>query len=904
MMKFTHKFAFLTAISLFCGTTVFADDVEMTSYIQNPSFESQTDGWTVTSMDLQNNTHFTMKSGNVYLQRWVARGSQAGTCSATQKLSYMPAGHYRLTAAAQNIQQNSETDAQTGVSIYAGTTTNATTVTVVSDYSVTYDCDGSPFTIGFRAVSATGNYLCVDNFRLYYTGADLTLLQTASTNAQAIITMSEKSAYAGLQPAVKTALEAQIAAVQAFTEETTADALQETAFALAPAAKAAEENMNALKALKTLINKSKTLLTRDMPVTYITALQAVYDEGVTLLTLTTDDDPVALTERLQAAYDAANDSYTAKKALNVSINNANVVLRRDNLVGREALQAVLDEALALMEKEDATTEEMTAMKSKLDDATLLCRFNNPTSTTAVNVKTLSVIEGATTMFGRASFSGATAKEQGFCWSESPEPTVFDNHSTTYYNNQGASGVIYYMENVKPSTVYYVRAYAYTSGYRLTYGEVFKVATRPMGTVTYGYDNAGSEAENARIIAACDEAVWMWNNVGGVRDFYLDAHYVPGAGAEGGTADCKYGGYMRISQTASYQRTGTVLHEGSHGLGVIGWASYSDDHCNWHSNIYRTNYSRGEWLGPRVDRVVQFLEDNPSAQLHGDYQHMWPYGINGADEDTGQPMLYRGNALVIAALFEDGLREKTVNFARPAYTFVQDDDTKYYIKSEDESCGLTTSYLRQTTTSAIRFAEATADEVFDNDSCAWYIAYNPKTSYYTFKNAATGRYMNLSASTLYASASATAFQLLGSRQQTSVGDYTFAGSSYWLVNSSTLSALNATSLGGATATFDHSNSATTQRWLLLTGDEVASFAQAQGETVGIGSVSRSSAQPNIQARGGHGFLYITAIGGGQNVDVYALDGRLVKRVYVQLDATARISVPRGMYIVGGQKVLVR
>lgn len=902
--SYMRKLCLATTLCMTMVAAIFADDVVMTKYILNPSFESGTDNWTVNNMQIQSNTSFTKKQGSKYLERWVSKGSNAGSCSVSQKITSLPAGRYRMTAASQNIQQDTPSSEQTGVTIYAGDASTA--VTVVNDYSVEFNAYGD-VTIGFKAVNATGNYLCVDHFRLYYIAPDLSLLKAAIPAAQKVITDSEKSSYAGLQPGIKTALETAISNAENATEATAVETLQAYAFDLALQTSVANTNKDELYNIKKLTISCKTYLTRDMAASYKTALQSAYDAAIAFLELTSDAAPATVSTPLQAAYEAAMASYEAKNKLKVSIITATNLLKREGLEGADVLQAVVNHAEQVRDSETATPEAMAAMKDELEDATLLCRVNNPTSPSVVNVKTLSAVQGATEIFGRASFSGATAKEKGFCWSENPEPTIFDNRSTTIYSNNGD---IYAMQDLKPATVYYVRAYAYTSGYRLTYGDVIKVATRPLGNATYHWTrNNASDEEDKRCVAACEEAVWMWNNISGIRDFYLDANYVPGAGAGGGTADCGYGGYMRISQNAAYQKTGTILHEGSHGLGVIGWTNndgydWSDPNCNWHGENYRANTSRGQWLGPRVDRVVQFLENSTSAHLNGDYQHMWPYGINGAGEDSGKPMLYRGNALIVAALMEDGLRQKNVDFARPAYTFTQDDDTKYYIKSESTDRGLATSYLRQTTSTAVRFAEATADEAFSDDSYAWYITYNPKTCYYTFKNASTGKYLSMTTGAATASASATNFQLMGARAQTTYEDFTFAGTSYWIVNGSNHNAMNATTTGASSATFNHANSATTQRWLLLTADEVTRFAESRGETVGVGALRATPSASAPLARGGYGVIYITANSAGQDVDIYTLDGRRVSRLYVQLDATATVRVPRGLYMVNGQKVLVK
>ena len=888
--SYLRKLCLATTLSMTMVAAIFADDVVMTKYILNPSFESGTDNWTVNNMQIQSNTSFTKKQGSKYLERWVSKGSNAGSCSVSQKITSLPAGRYRMTAASQNIQQDTPSSEQTGVTIYAGDASTA--VTVVNDYSVEFDAYGD-VTIGFKAVNATGNYLCVDHFRLYYIAPDLSLLKAAIPAAQKVITDSEKSSYAGLQPGIRTALETAISNAENATIATAVETLQTYAFDLALQTSIANTNKDELYALKRLTNSTKTYLTRDMAATYKTALQSAYDAAIALLELTSDAAPATVSTPLQAAYEAAMASYEAKNKLKVSITTATNLLKREGLEGADVLQAVVNHAEQVRDSETSTPEAMAAMKDELENATLLCRVNNPTSTSVVNVKTLSAVQGATEIFGRASFSGATAKEKGFCWSENPEPTIFDNRSTTIYSNNGD---IYAMQGLKPATIYYVRAYAFTTGYRLTYGEIIKLPTRPMGNVGFSYGYEGDDATNQRIYAACEEAVWMWNNIGGIQSFFLSAHYKYGAGAGDGTAECSYGGYMSVSQNVGCQRTGTILHEGAHGLGMV---PYTD----WTNSIYRTNGDRGDWLGPRVDRVIQFLDNNPSAKLHGDNQHMWPYGINGAGEDTGSPILYRGNALLVEALSEDGITHSGQAFLTPAYSFTQDDETKYYIKSESTDRGLGTSYLRQTSMTAVRFAASSADDAFANDSCAWYIAYNPKTCFYTFKNAATGRYLSMTTGSASATVSATPFQLLGARTQTTYNDFTFAASSYWIVNGNNHNALNATTTGAASTAFNHSNDAITQRWLLLTGDEVARFAEAQGETVGVDLVKTTPAH-NLLVRGGFGIIMLTALGEGQSTDIYSLDGRLVHRLYVQLDATASVRVPRGMYIVAGQKVLVR
>lgn len=884
--------------------TLYADDVNMTKYILNPSFESGLDAWTISNLVTQTNNTFKQKSGKIYLEKWTEIGGSVGSASATQKLTGLPAGNYLMRVGAHNIKQTRSGDAtgdgneQTGVTIYAKATSNKTNVSAPADYEITFNTPGTDVTIGFRAANASGNWICVDNFRLYYTSANYSLLQTAITNAESVITTSQGSVYAGIQPAIKNNFLSAIAAAKAMTEDNTDEELRTVSFALAETQVIAKENMNALKTLKSQVTKSNSILKytgyREPAATYKAALQQAHDNAVAFLELTSDDDVQPVIEAITIACENASASSTARNNLNSSIVKANNQLALSSVTeGKEELIAAIAAAEAVRDNENATPEEMIKAKEDIENATLYNKIQNATGN-ATTVKTLSVVQGATEIFGRASFSGTTAMEKGFCWSEDPCPTYFDNHSSTVYNNNGN---IYAMQGLKPATVYYVRAYALTSGYRLSYGDEIKIPTRPLGDVTFNYGYEGDAATNERIYAACEEAVWMWNNIGGIQHFHLDAHYRYGAGAGTGTAECSYGGYMSVSQNTGCQKTGTILHEGAHGLGMV---PYTD----WTNSIYRTDGDRGDWLGPRVDRVIQFLDNSSTAKLHGDNQHMWPYGINGAGEDSGSPILYRANALLVEALSEDGITHSGQGFLTPGYAFATSDETKYYIKSESADRGIATSYLQYVSGTTVRFAAATADEAFADDSYAWYITFNPKTCYYTFKNVASGRYLTMTSGTATATTTATTYQLLGSRIETTYNDFTFSGSSYWIVNSNNHNAMNATTIGATSATFNHNNSATTQRWLLLTGEEVTRFAEAQGETVGVGAMRTTPTTPALRAQGSYGVIYITAIGAGQDVEVYTLDGRLLNRLYIQQDATAQVRAPRGLYLVGGQKVFVR
>ena len=166
----------LAIVLMALATSLFAQE-DKTSLIQNPSFETNgTAGWTVNNMQTQSNAVFSRKAGTYYLESWVGIGQQIGEASVVQTLKNLPQGTYQLTAAALHIQQTGSSSttnkgaAQTGAYLIAGTTKQA--VTKMQEYTLSFSVVDAKanIEIGLRAQNATGNYLCVDNFKLQYMG--------------------------------------------------------------------------------------------------------------------------------------------------------------------------------------------------------------------------------------------------------------------------------------------------------------------------------------------------------------------------------------------------------------------------------------------------------------------------------------------------------------------------------------------------------------------------------------------------------------------------------------------------------------------------------------------------------------------------------------------------------------
>ena len=480
-----------------------------------------------------------------------------------------------------------------------------------------------------------------------------------------------------------------------------------------------------------------------------------------------------------------------------------------------AIQAV--EALLLEQTTEGVAEAVLHLRKTLFG------YRIATSTgTAPTVTTHPyVAAGATGALGRSTVKGTNILEKGFCWSTEHNPTVLDNRSTLAYDN---NGTIYMMKDLTPATVYYVRAYAMTKDYAVGYGEEVKVITLPKGNIKWTYDYGADEAANNRIATATQEATEYYNNWTSSTGLTLQVHY--GSGTP--TADCSYGGWMRVGPNASYQRTGTILHEAAHGHGVGTQGRW------WDGNLFS-----GGWKGYRANQLMQFFENSPTASVKGDKTHVWPYGINGANEDDGRVMTYIANVMLIHALHEDGLIPSGHGGHIPSYCFPQEDDVKYYLTSENMGCGMGMAYLTETSTGTLHWlvpeGEVTADDAF-----AWYITYDPKRQLYALRNAASGRYFSYASGIKTAKKSSLTtteyFHFMAAREESGLqsGEDEFSARGYWIMagndvaNPNTLTAL---AQGKTTAQAqDLASSATAQRWFILTADEVAGASKARAQVM--------------------------------------------------------------------------
>ncbi len=571
----------------------------------------------------------------------------------------------------------------------------------------------------------------------------------------------------------------------------------------------------------------------------------------------TTDGILATSTPVREAMEAAYVSIDAFKALAAAIEKAESEYGNGSLLGADKFLAAINQAKSVNDNLESTQAQMAQEIVNLEKAAFAYLLDNG-SGTAPTVKTdPRYARGAIAAFGRMSVSGVASAdilEQGFCWSTEPDPTVLDYRSTNYLENNGRI----YVMNMEPATVYYIRAYAMTKTYAVGYGDIIKMSTLPMGNVTYWYNNFVYASQNNRINTALSEACYYWTNYTSIRGFNVSCTYSPGTP----TADCGYGGNMRMG-TNMGQRTGTCMHEMSHGIGTGTITIWGGEQ----TSPLRTSIN-GDWAGERANEVVRFWENREDIvltaayddahwglrYLNGTYSqddiylnkypingaHLEPYAWAGPQDWNGTQILFIGNSLIHQGFCEDGLVPVNYwsgGFCLPAYVFEQDDEKKYYIKNEDASHGLYNAYLTETSTRQIVWSETSGGT--PSDSAAWYVSFNPQTQYYQFRNAATGHYLSYSndgTNGIKAAARTTltnneSFHLMKGRNDVEVGTGTSKQTlrGFWMIhpeqknNPATLTA----QANGKTAaiTLNLYDSSTTQRWIFLEAEETTEFDEA-------------------------------------------------------------------------------
>ncbi len=700
---------------------------DRTSYIINPSFENGTNGWVCENLFAQTNSDF-RKAGSTYMERWVGKGNSVGDGSIYQTITKLPIGIYKLTVAAQNLNQNSTSQKCNGAYIYADD--QKTDVYTPADYSVTFTNIIGEVEIGYVAKNATGNWIAVDNFRLTQIG-----------DVESGIVQDE---------------------------------------------------------VNRMLEEAEKIPTDIIPTNLASALQSAIAAGKLINTTSAD------TEIQQALKDL-------KKAIEKGQFAANLA--------------------------NATPGSGTAP--------------------AVTATNHYVATGATQALVRATMKGSNIMERGVCWSTEHNPTVLDERTTKYFN---LKGYIFHIKGLQPATVYYVRPYVMNNTYTVAYGDEVKIVTHPNGTCTGSWnEGAPDAAANQRCRDAIQQTIAYFNEWTGIQGFHLSGNY----GAETPTADCKYRGWMRIGPNPGNQAIGTVLHETGHGVGV-------GQHVRWNdcTDTRADQGKYGKWLGREANDVLHFLENYYGDEVFftGDAVHGWgtssntsitnatisyDWLVNGADKDKHQELQYIGGMCILHGLFIDGLPPTASDWyitdqnGIAGYTYNFDDNKKYYLMNKDVEHGLGTGLLYQRAKTDIAWKPLLTGAIL-SDSAAWYMEFDPQYCLYSFKNASTGKYLthsssgNMEVKTLKTNpTNDEKFQLMPDRTDVTIkiDGKNNKTHGYWFTwNDSGFKSMSAASLSNrkgygniSQETFDFSDNATVQQWIILSEDELATYQQKAIET---------------------------------------------------------------------------
>ena len=224
-------------------------------------------------------------------------------------------------------------------------------------------------------------------------------------------------------------------------------------------------------------------------------------------------------------------------------------------------------------------------------------------------------------------------EIGVVYGTTSQPTVEDSNIA---RDQFENGFKQRITGLEQQTLYYIRAYAITS-YEITYSDEITMSTIKEGNFTWSFwwEDPSDPAFN-RLREAFDNATWYYNNFTSIEK-HVNVNYSPGTP----TADANIDGWINFGSNPDYQRTGTAMHEMAHTVGVGTHWKY------W-------ELMQGSWQGNRANAILQFMTNDPNALIYGDNTHFWPYGINGAHEDSGNDMDYIIHALIIQGMKADGL----------------------------------------------------------------------------------------------------------------------------------------------------------------------------------------------------------------------------------------------------------
>ncbi|MBQ8050213.1 MAG: hypothetical protein IJ197_01385 [Bacteroidaceae bacterium] len=748
---------------------------DMTSSILNPSFEDGWTGWTHNDMQTQGNDAFTLKQGSTYVEKWVGQGNAVGNGSVTQHVTGLPNGRFIVKAAAQNIQEGSATTHRTGA--YLVGEYQQVEVGVRAEYSVEFVTVTGDANIGFVAENAKGNWIAVDNFRLYFIGSAID-----AQNAEMSQRIADAEALAGekmnatVRQQLLDAIEAARQALAVGDGNYAASAIN-----LRWLTEAAEASITAYANLLKAIEEANGVIVTgkdnglDAFQTTIAEAQALYDNPEAQ-----NDALAQMIGTLQAAafaYRVANGTGTAPKVTTDPryVRGAIEAFGRMTVSGISTSQ-ILEQGFCW-----ATHPEPTVLDKRSTD---YLEHNGRIYRMGMEPATVYYIRAYAMTKNYAVGYGDVIKISTL---------PMGNVTYTYYNNDG--GDFHYNKNTNAlnEACWYWSNYTSISGFHVT-------ANYSPGTPTAdcGYgggmrigSNTGQRTgtmmhEMNHGIGGGTIEVW-----GGWSDSFLRTSI------NGDWAGERANGVIRFWENRD-DITITGAYDGAHwGLRETNGAYSQSTWCDKYA-FNGSHLEAGNWAGPSNWNDTQIV--------------------------------YIGNSLIQQGMCEDGLVPVNYyagGFCLPAYVFPHDDAKKYYIKNESKERGFNDSYLTEGKLKKVTWTVPADSDVTANDSAAWYISFDPQKQYYSFRNAATGNYLTYASGMKTVShatpTAADKFHLMRGRKDVAVGNDKVRG--YWIIypQGGTPPALSANAGGAvAAANVDLYDRAAQQRWIFVSEDEVPTF----------------------------------------------------------------------------------
>lgn len=163
-----------------------------------------------------------------------------------------------------------------------------------------------------------------------------------------------------------------------------------------------------------------------------------------------------------------------------------------------------------------------------------------------------------------------------------------------------------------------------------------------GNVSYTLhksENPSADEQEAYklITIAMDSAMYYYNKYTDLTKF-INVYYSTGVP----TAEASSNGDLRFGKDRNYMYVGTAMHEIAHTMGM------------GTTNEYRAMFKDGVFQGQKAQALLKEI-DGADAELHGDSQHFWPYGINYRSEVESENDLIN-HAKIVNAMYQDIFKE--------------------------------------------------------------------------------------------------------------------------------------------------------------------------------------------------------------------------------------------------------